>query len=168
MIKKEHAIFSGQSSLDVLNLSTNDANKVLEPSTDFSSSDDECFIDLCDKQSAIIISMPQLVKETDSFVLGQNACAENKQLFSIATEKDELNLSTNDANKVQEPSIDFSSSDDECFIDLCDNQSAMIIPMPQLLKETDSFVLDQNICAKNKKLLLPIASQKMNSNCYLL
>ena len=35
----------------------------------------------------------------------------------------------------------------------------MIIPMPQLVKETDSFVLDQNTCAKNKKLL-PIASEK--------
>ena len=35
----------------------------------------------------------------------------------------------------------------------------MIIPMPQLVKETDSFVLDQNTCAENKKLL-PIASQK--------
>ena len=68
VIEKEHAIVSGQSSLDVLNLSTNDANKVLEPSIDFSSSNDECFIDLCDKQSAMIIPMPQLVKETDSFV----------------------------------------------------------------------------------------------------
>ena len=32
------------------------------------------------------------MKETDSFVLDQNACAENKQLFSIATEKGELKL----------------------------------------------------------------------------
>ena len=58
VIEKEHAIVSGQSSLDVLNLSTNDANKVLEPSIDFSSSDDECFIDLYNKQSAMIIPMP--------------------------------------------------------------------------------------------------------------
>ena len=92
VIEKEHAIVSSKSFLDVLNLSTNDANKVIEPFIDFSSSDDECFIDLCDKQSAMIIPMPQLVKETDSFVLDQNACAENKQLFSIATEKDELKL----------------------------------------------------------------------------
>ena len=67
VIEKEHAIFSGKILLDVLNLSTNDANKVLEPSIDFSSSDDECFIDLCDKQCAMIIPMPQLVKKTDSF-----------------------------------------------------------------------------------------------------
>ena len=32
------------------------------------------------------------MKETGSFVLDQNTCAENKQLFSIATEKDELKL----------------------------------------------------------------------------
>ena len=69
MIQKEHAIVSGKSFLDVLNLSTNDANKVLEPSIDFSSSDDECFIDLCDKQSAMIIPVPQHVKETDSSIL---------------------------------------------------------------------------------------------------
>ena len=92
VIEKEHAIVSGKSSLDVLNFSTNNTNKVLEPSIDISSSDDECFIDFCDKQSAMIIPMPQLVKETDSFVLDQNACAENKQLLSIATEKDELKL----------------------------------------------------------------------------
>ena len=92
VIEKEHAIVSDKSFLDVLNLSTNDANKVLEPSIDFSSSDDVCFIDLCDKQSAIIISMPQLVKETDSFVLDPTTCAENKNLLPIASEKDELKL----------------------------------------------------------------------------
>ena len=92
VIEKEHAIVSGKSFLDVLNLSTNDANKVLEPSMDFTSSNDEYFIDLCDKQSAMIIPMPQLVKETDSFVLDQNTCAENKKLLPIASQKDELKL----------------------------------------------------------------------------
>ena len=92
MIEKEHAIVSGKSSLDVLNLSTNDTNKVLEPSIDICSSDDECFIDFCDKESAMIILMPQLVKKTDSFFLVQNTCAENKKLFPIASEKDELKL----------------------------------------------------------------------------
>jgi hypothetical protein len=46
--------------------------------------------ELCD--SAMIIPVPQLVKETDSFVLERNACAENKKLLPIATEKDELKL----------------------------------------------------------------------------
>ena len=87
VIEKEQVIASGKSSLDVLNLSTNDTNKVLEPSIDISSSDDECFIDFCDKESAMIISMPQLVKETDSFVLDQNTCAVNKKLLPIASEK---------------------------------------------------------------------------------
>ena len=54
------------------------------------------FIDLFDKEelcdSAMIIPILQHVKETDSCVLEQIACAENKQLFSIATEKDELKL----------------------------------------------------------------------------
>ena len=50
VIEKEHAIVSGKSSLDVLNLSTNDTNKVLEPSIDISSSDDECFIDFVTKK----------------------------------------------------------------------------------------------------------------------
>ena len=54
------------------------------------------FIDLFDKEelcdSAMIIPILQHVKETDSCVLEQIACAENKQLFSIANEKDELKL----------------------------------------------------------------------------
>ena len=50
MIEKEHAIVSGKSSLDVLNLSTNNTNKVLEPSIDISSLDDECFIDFVTKK----------------------------------------------------------------------------------------------------------------------
>ena len=61
-------------------------------------SDDECFIDFCDKEelydSAMIIPMPQLMKETDSFVLDRNTCAENKKLLPIATEKYELKLSS--------------------------------------------------------------------------
>ena len=32
------------------------------------------------------------MKETDSFVLDQNTCAENKKLLPIASEKDELKL----------------------------------------------------------------------------
>ena len=32
------------------------------------------------------------MKETDSFVLDQNTCAENKKLLPIASEKDKLNL----------------------------------------------------------------------------
>ena len=97
VIEKEQVIASGKSSLDVLNLTTNDANKaLLEPSIDFPLSNDECFIDLCDKEelcdSAIIILIPQLVKETDSFVLDQNTCAENKKMLPIASEKDELKL----------------------------------------------------------------------------
>ena len=72
VIEKEHAIVSGKSFLDVLNLSTNDANKgTLEPSIGFPLSYDECFIDLYDKEefcgSAMIIPVPQLVEETDSF-----------------------------------------------------------------------------------------------------
>ena len=59
-------------------------------------SDDECFINLCDKEelcdSAMIIPVPRFVKKTDSFVLDQNTCAENKKLLPIATEKDELKL----------------------------------------------------------------------------
>jgi len=100
-------------------------------------------------------------KKEDKVIEKEHAIVSGKSFLDV------LNLSTNDANKVLEPSIDFSSSNDECFIDLCDKQSAMIIPMPQLVKETDSFVLDQNTCAENKKLL-PIASEKMNSNCCLL
>ena len=72
--EKEHINVSGNHSLDVLNLSTNDANKAtLKPSIDFPLSDDECFIDLCDKEelcdSAMIIPIPQHVKETDSSIL---------------------------------------------------------------------------------------------------
>ena len=100
-------------------------------------------------------------KKEDKMIEKEHAIVSGKSFLDV------LNSSTNDANKVQEPSIDFSSSDDECFVDLCDKQSAMIIPIPQLVKETDSFVLDQNTCAENKKLL-PIASEKMNSNCCLL
>ena len=81
----------------MLSSSTIDTNKVtLESSTDFPLTDDECFIDLSDKEelcdSAMIIPIPQHVKKTDSYVLEQIACAENKQLFPIATEKDELKL----------------------------------------------------------------------------
>ena len=73
-IKKEQVIISGKSSLDVLNLSTNGTNKaILEPSIDFPLSDDECFIDLCDKEELC-----------DS--------AENKKLLPTATKKDELKL----------------------------------------------------------------------------
>ena len=47
-------------------------------------------------------------------------------------------------------------SDYECFIDLCDKEelhdSAMIIPMSQLVKESDSFVFDRNTYAENKKI----------------
>jgi len=43
---------------------------------------------------------------------------------------------------------------DECSTDLCGKElcdsAAMIIPMPQLTKEIDSFVLEQNTYAKNK------------------
>ena len=97
VIEKEQVIVSSKSSLDVLNLSTNDANKgTLEPSIGFPLSYDECFIDLYDKEefcgSAMIIPVTQLVNEIDSCVLEQNACAENKHWFSIATKKDELKL----------------------------------------------------------------------------
>jgi hypothetical protein len=39
--------------------------------------------------------------------------------------------------------------------------TAMIIPMPQLVKKTDSFILEQNACDKNKKLL-PLPLKKMS------
>jgi len=72
VIEKEQVIVSSKSSLDVLNLSTNYANKgTREPSIGFPLSNDECFIDLCDKEefcgSDMIIPVPQLVEETDSF-----------------------------------------------------------------------------------------------------
>ena len=47
--------------------------------------------ELCDSAS-MIIPMPQLTKEIDSFVLEQNTYAKNKQLHPIAIEQDELNL----------------------------------------------------------------------------
>jgi hypothetical protein len=40
----------------------------------------------------MIISMPQLTKEIDSFVLEQNTYAQNKHLLPIANEKDEIKL----------------------------------------------------------------------------
>ena len=62
----------------------------------FTWSQHNCLANLCDKEelcdSAMIIPVPQLVNEIDSCVLEQNACAENKHWFSIATEKDELKL----------------------------------------------------------------------------
>ena len=46
---------------------------------------------LCDKvelcASATIIPVPQLVKETDSFVLERNTCAEIKNCFPLPLEK---------------------------------------------------------------------------------
>jgi len=40
----------------------------------------------------------------------------------------------------------------------------MIIPMPQLMKEIDSFDLEQNTYAKNKQLL-PIVTEQDELNC---
>ena len=55
-------------------------------------------------------------------------------------------------------------SHDECSIDLCDKEelcdSGMIIHVPQPVNENDSFVLEQNTCAENKKLL-PMATKKI-------
>ena len=87
----------GKSSLDILNLSTVDANNViLELFIDLRLSHNECSTDLCDKEElydgAIIIHVTQLVKETNSFVLEQNSCVENKKLLLTATENDELKL----------------------------------------------------------------------------
>ena len=79
------------------------------------------FIDLSDKEelcdSAMIIPIPQHVKETDSCVLEQIACAENKQLFSIATEKDELKLlsSLNNLGYIQFDTLCTLSSLEEKF-----------------------------------------------------
>ena len=47
--------------------------------------------------------------------------------------------------------------------DLCDKEelydSAFVIPVPQLVKEIDSSVLDQNTCTENKQLF-PTAAKK--------
>jgi len=83
----------------VPNLSTTHA--IIEPyllstKSDLPWSQHNCLANLCNKEelcdSAMIIPVPQLVNETDSCVSEQNACAENKHLFSIATEKDDLKL----------------------------------------------------------------------------
>jgi hypothetical protein len=75
-----------------------------------------------------------------------------------------LNFPTNDANNsILEHSIDLPLSHDKCSTDLCDKEelcdSGMIIHVPQPVNENDSFVLEQNTCAENKKLL-PINAKK--------
>ena len=77
---------------------------------------------------------------------------------------DVLNCSTNDANNaILEPSIDLPLSHDECSTEVCYIEelcdSGMIIHVPQPVNENDSFVLEQNTCAENKKLLV-IAAEK--------
>ena len=75
-----------------------------------------------------------------------------------------LNFPSNDANNsILEPFINLPLSHDECSIDLCDKEelcdSGMIIHVPQPVNENDSFVLEQNTCAENKKPL-PINAEK--------
>jgi hypothetical protein len=47
---------------------------------------------LCD--SAMIIHVPELVKELDSFVLELNTCAKHKIFLPIATKNDQIKLSS--------------------------------------------------------------------------
>ena len=73
-----------------------------------------------------------------------------------------LSSSTIDTNKViLESSTDFPLTDDECFIDLSDKEelcdSAMIIPIPQHVKEIDSSILEKLLVLKiNNYFLLPL------------
>jgi hypothetical protein len=59
-------------------------------------SHDKYSIDFCDKEelcdSFMFIPVPQLVMETDPFVLEPKTYAKNKHLIPIATEKDERKL----------------------------------------------------------------------------
>ena len=72
----------------MLKFPTNDSNNaILEVCINLPLSHDKSSTNLCDKEelcdNAMIIPMPQLVNEIGSFLLEQNTCAENKQLFSI-------------------------------------------------------------------------------------
>ena len=59
-------------------------------------SNDEYSTNFCDKEelcdSSMFIPVPQLVKETDLFVLKPKTYAKNKHLIPIATEMDEQKL----------------------------------------------------------------------------
>lgn len=63
---------------------------------------------------------------------------------------------------ILEPSLDLSSSHDNCPIDLCNKYelcaSDPIIHVPQLLNEIDSCILEQNTCAETISFL-PITTQ---------
>ena len=76
MIENKQVIVSGKSSLDVLKLSTTHATieqHLVDTKSELAFSHDEYSTDFCDKEelcvSNMIIHMPQLVKEIDSFVL---------------------------------------------------------------------------------------------------
>ena len=83
VIENEQVIVSGKSSLDVLKLSTTHATieqHLVDTKSELTLSHDE------------YSTVPQLVKETDPFVLEPKTCAKNKHLIPIATKKDEQKL----------------------------------------------------------------------------
>ena len=87
---------------------------------------------------------------------------------------DVLKLSTTHAI-IEQYLVDTKSeltlSHDKYSTDFCDKDelcdSSMFIPVPQLVKETDPFVLEPKTYAKNKHLI-PIATERMKRNCCLL
>jgi hypothetical protein len=71
--EQEQVNFSGKSSLDVLNLPSNDANNdILEPS--------------------LVLPLSQIEREHDTFDLKQYTCAENNIVLLITCAHDELKL----------------------------------------------------------------------------
>ena len=99
VIENEQVIVSGKSSLDVLKLSTTHAiieQHLVDTKSELTLSHDKYSTDFCDKEelcdSSMFIPVPQLVKETDPFVLEPKTYAKNKHLIPIATEKDERKL----------------------------------------------------------------------------
>jgi len=92
-------LIGGESSLDVLNFSTNHAKieqHLLNTKTELSLSQNNCSNnayakeELCD--NTFIMPMSQLVDVHDAFILQPNTCAQNKHLLPIANEKDQLKL----------------------------------------------------------------------------
>ena len=79
---------------------------------------------------------------------------------------DVLKLSTTQATIEQhlvDPKSELALSHDEYSTDFCDKEelcdTSMFIPVPQLVKKTDPFVLEPKTYAKNK-YLIPIAAEK--------
>ena len=99
VIENEQVIVSGKSTLDVLKLSTTHAiieQHLVDTKSELTLSHDEYSTNFCDKEelcdTSMFIHAPQLVKETDSFILEPKTYAKNKHLIPIATEKDEQKL----------------------------------------------------------------------------